>query len=243
MPAVKKTKESSPKLSYKDLITEGLKALNSGKGASRVALKKYVKDNHPDVSSASLFDSYFNNAIKKGVETKDFQFPKGPSGVLKLVKKTTSTTTTTKPKEEKKVTKKTTTSTNKSGNSKSAPSTASASSKKKAAPKKVTKTPSPAAKATKAKPAAKKNDKGVTYREMVLNGVISMNNGKGASRTALKKYIKDKYPTNVEKVVNFDYLVNTAIKKGVESGELSQPSGPSGMVKILKKGRESVKTH
>lgn len=238
MPAVKKSKESS-KLSYKDLITEGLKSLNNGKGASRVALKKYVKDTHPDVASASLFDSYFNNAIKKGVETKDFQLPKGPSGILKLVKKT-STTTSAKPKEEKKkVTKKSTTPAKSSSSAK--PTKASASAKK-APAKKVTKSSTTATK-SKAKTPAKKSEKNVTYKEMVLNGVLSMNNGKGASRTALKKYIKEQYPANVEKVGNFDYLVNSAIKKGVESGELSQPSGPSGMVKILKKGRESIKTN
>lgn len=228
MPAVKKSKESSPKLSYKDIITEGLKSLNNGRGASRFALKKYVKDNHPDVAGAALFDSYFNNAIKKGVETKDFQLPKGPSGILKLVKKTTTSTSTTKPKEEKKVTKK-------SG----AGATKSTSKKV----KKVAKPTTAAAKSKAKTPAKTPAKKSVTYREMVLKGIISMNNGKGASRTALKKYIKEQYPTNVEKVGNFDYLVNTAIKKGVESGELSQPSGPSGMVKILKKGRESAKAH
>lgn len=227
--AVKKvTKDTKP--GYKNLIIEGLKALNNGKGASRVALKKYIKDNHSDVASVSLFDSYFNNAIKKGIDSKEFHFPKGPSGVLKLVKPASTSTTTKAKTTDKKVTKKSTAS--KASEKKTpAKKTATATTKKVTKPKKDEK-----------KKTTQKKSSAITYREMILTGVLSMNNGKGASRMALKKFIKDKYPTNVEKVVNFDYLVNNAIKKGVESGELSQPSGPSGMVKILKKGKESIKS-
>nr|BAE44822.1 hypothetical protein [Candida albicans] len=53
--------------------------------SSRQALKKYVQSNN-DIKTAN-FDSLFNTALRKGVETGDFLQPKGPSGPVKLAKK------------------------------------------------------------------------------------------------------------------------------------------------------------
>ena len=88
--AIKKTtakKEEASSKSYRELIIEGLTALKERKGSSRPALKKFIKENYPIVGSASNFDLYFNNAIKKGVEAGDFEQPKGPAGAVKQAKK------------------------------------------------------------------------------------------------------------------------------------------------------------
>lgn len=79
--AIKKTtakKEEASSKSYRELIIEGLTALKERKGSSRPALKKFIKENYPIVGSASNFDLYFNNAIRKGVEAGDFEQPKDP---------------------------------------------------------------------------------------------------------------------------------------------------------------------
>lgn len=103
--------------------------------SSRQALKKYVQSNN-DIKAAN-FDSLFNTALRKGVETGDFLQPKGPSGPVKLAKKEKPASSAT----SAKVTKKTTT-------KKAAAPKKAATKKAAAAPKKVTK---PAKKATKAK--------------------------------------------------------------------------------------------
>ncbi|EGW29861.1 uncharacterized protein SPAPADRAFT_144325, partial [Spathaspora passalidarum NRRL Y-27907] len=51
-------------------------------------------------------------------------------------------------------------------------------------------------------------------------------------RQALKKYVQS---NNDIKTANFDALFNTALRKGVESGDFLQPKGPSGPVKAAKK--------
>jgi histone H1/5 len=53
---------------------------------SRPALKKYIKANYKGVDT-DRFDGLFNQAIKRGGESKEFEFPKGPSGTVKLAKK------------------------------------------------------------------------------------------------------------------------------------------------------------
>nr|1YQA_A Chain A, Histone H1 [Saccharomyces cerevisiae] len=74
----------------------------------------------------------------------------------------------------------------------------------------------------------------LTYKEMILKSMPQLNDGKGSSRIVLKKYVKDTYPI-VGSASNFDYLFNSAIKKCVENGELVQPKGPSGIIKLNKK--------
>jgi histone H1/5 len=53
---------------------------------SRPGLKKYIKANYKGTDGAQ-FDRLFNLALKKGEAAKEFSFPKGPSGTVKLVKK------------------------------------------------------------------------------------------------------------------------------------------------------------
>lgn len=215
---VTKSSTSTPaSKSYKELITEAAKTLKSRNGSSRPALKKYIKENYPTVGKASNFDHYFNAAIKKGVDSGDFVQPKGPSGTLKLVKKPAAPATTTSAPAAKKVTKA-----------------------KTPAVKKVTKAKAPAAKKV-TKPKAKAVSTGsLTYKEMIIKSILSINNGKGSSRLAVKKHMKDEYSNKLNSVKNFDHLFNAAIRKAVESGDLAQPKGPSGIIKVLKKGKTTV---
>ncbi|CCH59247.1 hypothetical protein TBLA_0B04090 [Henningerozyma blattae CBS 6284] len=252
-----KKKEDHQK-SYKELITEALISLKeTRKGSSRQSLKKYIKENYPKIGSAPNFDVYFNNAVKKGVETEDFMQPKGPSGPLKLAKKepspsstpkkeATSTTTTsivTTPVESKLKVKATKAVTDKKVSKKSSSSSSTTASTTTSSDKKITKKSTSIAASKeksksksqkpKSKPSSSSSSSTPTYKDMIIKAIQSTNNGKGSSRTALKKYIKDNY-SNVSST-HFDNLFNSAVRKGVESGVLAQPKGPSGVIKIQKK--------
>ena len=222
--AIKKTtakKEEASSKSYRELIIEGLTALKERKGSSRPALKKFIKENYPIVGSASNFDLYFNNAIKKGVEAGDFEQPKGPAGAVKLAKKKSPEV-----KKEKEVSQKP----KQAAPSLSATTSNAKAASKKLAPKKVVKKKSPTVTAKKAS-----SPSSLTYKEMILKSMPQLNDGKGSSRIVLKKYVKDTFSSKLKTSSKFDYLFNSAIKKCVENGELVQPKGPSGIIKLNKK--------
>ncbi|AJW09592.1 BMC_2a_G0054350.mRNA.1.CDS.1 [Saccharomyces cerevisiae] len=222
--AIKKTtakKEEASSKSYRELIIEGLTALKERKGSSRPALKKFIKENYPIVGSASNFDLYFNNAIKKGVEAGDFEQPKGPAGAVKLAKKKSPEV-----KKEKEVSPKP----KKAATSVSVTASKAKAASTKLAPKKVVKKKSPTVTAKKAS-----SPSSLTYKEMILKSMPQLNDGKGSSRIVLKKYVKDTFSSKLKTSSNFDYLFNSAIKKCVENGELVQPKGPSGIIKLNKK--------
>ena len=222
--AIKKTtakKEEASSKSYSELIIEGLTALKERKGSSRPALKKFIKENYPIVGSASNFDLYFNNAIKKGVEAGDFEQPKGPAGAVKLAKKKSPEV-----KKEKEVSPKP----KQAATSVSATASKAKAASTKLAPKKVVKKKSPTVTAKKAS-----SPSSLTYKEMILKSMPQLNDGKGSSRIVLKKYVKDTFSSKLKTSSNFDYLFNSAIKKCVENGELVQPKGPSGIIKLNKK--------
>ncbi|CAI4824511.1 BAF_collapsed_G0055700.mRNA.1.CDS.1 [Saccharomyces cerevisiae] len=222
--AIKKTtakKEEASSKSYRELIIEGLTALKERKGSSRPALKKFIKENYPIVGSASNFDLYFNNAIKKGVEAGDFEQPKGPAGAVKLAKKKSPEV-----KKEKEVSPKP----KQAATSVSATASKAKAASTKLAPKKVVKKKSPTVTAKKAS-----SPSSLTYKEMILKSMPQLNDGKGSSRIVLKKYVKDTFSSKLKTSSNFDYLFNSAIKKCVENGELVQPKGPPGIIKLNKK--------
>ncbi|CAI4832446.1 AEG_G0054650.mRNA.1.CDS.1 [Saccharomyces cerevisiae] len=222
--AIKKTtakKEEASSKSYRELIIEGLTALKERKGSSRPALKKFIKENYPIVGSASNFDLYFNNAIKKGVEAGDFEQPKGPAGAVKLAKKKSPEV-----KKEKEVSPKP----KQAATSVSATASKAKAASTKLAPKKVVKKKSLTVTAKKAS-----SPSSLTYKEMILKSMPQLNDGKGSSRIVLKKYVKDTFSSKLKTSSNFDYLFNSAIKKCVENGELVQPKGPSGIIKLNKK--------
>ncbi|RLV89681.1 hypothetical protein JA1_005054 [Spathaspora sp. JA1] len=67
---------------------------------------------------------------------------------------------------------------------------------------------------------------------MIKSAVVALKERNGSSRQALKKYVQS---NNDIKTGNFDALFNTALRKGVETGDFLQPKGPSGPVKVAKK--------
>ncbi|KUI72359.1 Histone H1 [Cytospora mali] len=181
--AATKSKAPASHPSYQDMISEAITQLKDRNGSSRQSLKKYVKANYNiQASTDAMFDSLFNRALKKGVETGHFVQPKGASGGTKLAKKSApvkkeAATKEKKPAAEKKegakkpaakkaAPKKEGAATKKAA----APKKAAASTTKKAAPKKKTEAPAVVdkptaltktksgrvAKTTAAKPAAKK---------------------------------------------------------------------------------------
>ncbi|CCD25037.1 histone H1 NDAI_0E02200 [Naumovozyma dairenensis CBS 421] len=251
----KKESSSSPSgsKSYKEIIIEGLNALKSRKGVSRPSLKKYVKENYPNMASSTAFDHHFNSAIKRGVESGVFAQPKGPSGTLKLVaptptssstaKKSTTPSATSSSAEEsdkekkpvKKAKKTTTTTTTTTTGATTKTTTATKNTKGAATTTKKVSKPSTAKKGK----SSLSSSGSPSYREMIIKSILALNEGKGSSRPALKNYIKDEY-SNTKDKSNFDNLFNAAIRKGVENGELSQPKGPSGVIKVSKKGKSLI---
>lgn len=218
-------KKNEPAKSYKELIVEALIALGDRKGSSRPAIKKYIKEKYPSVGSAGGFDSYFNNAIKKGIELKEFELPKGPSGTLKLNKKNEDTDGKRKVETRGRPRKGDTRESKK--NETNPESNEKLGGKSKTDGQKKVEKPQSKPK-SKAAPS-------LTYKEMIVNGILQLNNGKGSSRPALKKFVRDQYKNEIKANSNFDHLFNSALKKGLESGDLHQPKGPSGVVKVIKK--------
>ncbi|CAR28537.1 hypothetical protein ZYGR_0S01700 [Zygosaccharomyces rouxii] len=228
-------KKNEPAKSYKELVVEALISLDDRRGSSRPAVKKYIKEKYPSVGSVAAFDSYFNNAIKKGVELKEFELPKGPSGTLKLVKKIDSSD------ENGKVEIRRSSRQAKSEEAKklSTNSNSTANEKSRGRPKPNNNNN----KVKVEKPQPKTKSKVVpspTYKEMIISGILQLNDGKGSSRSALKKFVKDQYKNEIKASSNFDHLFNSALRKGIESGDLHQPKGPSGIVKVLKKKKAST---
>jgi len=93
MPPKKATAATTKKASapaehapYKDMIKEAILQLKERNGSSRQAIKKYVLNNNKGIKESN-FDTQFNAAIKRGVNSGEFHQPKGPSGPVKLQKK------------------------------------------------------------------------------------------------------------------------------------------------------------
>ncbi|EDO17173.1 hypothetical protein Kpol_1072p43 [Vanderwaltozyma polyspora DSM 70294] len=71
------------------------------------------------------------------------------------------------------------------------------------------------------------------YRDLIKEGLVSLNDKKGSSRLALKNFIKKNYPV-VYSAPTFTYHFNSAINKGVEAKLFNLPKGPAGTVKLTK---------
>lgn len=72
----------------------------------------------------------------------------------------------------------------------------------------------------------------MTYKDMIKSAIISLKERAGSSRQAVKKYISSHFQI---KTATFDSLFNSALRKGVEAGDFSQPKGPSGPIKVVRK--------
>lgn len=230
--------KNEPVKSYKELIVEALISLNDRKGSSRPAVKKYIKEKYPSVGAAAGFDSYFNNAVKKGVELEEFKLPKGPSGTLKLIKKSDSSSEKAKTETRGRPRKTSPEPTKSNSTNSGLNHTFESNERSRGRPKannnsskaRVEKPPKP-------KPRAVPSP---TYKEMIISGIQQLNNGKGSSRSALKKFVRDRYKNEIKASSNFDHLFNSALKRGIESGDLHQPKGPSGIVKMLKRKKTNA---
>ncbi|AEY95613.1 FACR095Wp [Eremothecium gossypii FDAG1] len=72
------------------------------------------------------------------------------------------------------------------------------------------------------------------YKDLIVEAVVSLAERGGSSRQAIKKFIRDKYAVGAK----FDGQFNLAVKRGLEAGELAQPKGPAGSIKLLKKAAQ-----
>jgi len=71
------------------------------------------------------------------------------------------------------------------------------------------------------------------YKDMIKEAISQLKERNGSSRQAIKKYISSNFKGIKES--NFDTQFNAALKRGVTSGDFTQPKGPSGPVKLQKK--------
>jgi len=81
-----------------------------------------------------------------------------------------------------------------------------------------------------------------SYKNMIKDAIIQLKDRNGSSRQAIKKYVQanNKLSATTPKV--FDSMFNRSLKSGVESGDFTQPKGPSGPVKVAKKGAPATKS-
>ncbi|SCU93633.1 LAME_0F04478g1_1 [Lachancea meyersii CBS 8951] len=89
------------------------------------------------------------------------------------------------------------------------------------------------------KPTAKAKSPLPTYKEMIMEGIASLSERNGSSRQALKKHIAGKYAVGE----GFENHFNLAVRRGIESGDFSQPKGPSGPLKVVKKPTNPKSEH
>ena len=99
--------------------------------------------------------------------------------------------------------------------------------------------PSPKKSAPKKKPAPKKSADHPKYIDMIKAAIVALKERNGSSRQAIVKYIK----ANFKVGDNADVHVKLALKRGVTSGDLSQPkgTGASGSFKVVKKAEPKPK--
>ncbi|KAI9882884.1 MAG: coq1 putative hexaprenyl diphosphate synthase [Watsoniomyces obsoletus] len=81
-----------------------------------------------------------------------------------------------------------------------------------------------------------------SYKDMIKDAILNLKERNGSSRQALKKYIQANNNINVPSTKTFDSLFNRTLKAGVDSGDFAQPKGPSGPVKLAKKGSKPATT-
>lgn len=72
---------------------------------------------------------------------------------------------------------------------------------------------------------------------MITEAIVSLAERGGSSRQALKSFIKEKYPVGE----NFDTQFNLAVKRGLETEFFSQPKGPAGSIRLVKKPKAESK--
>ncbi|KAI5949329.1 hypothetical protein KGF54_005564 [Candida jiufengensis] len=80
--------------------------------------------------------------------------------------------------------------------------------------------------------------KTTSYKDMIKTAILTLKERNGSSRQSLKKYVQ----SNNDVKGNFESLFNSALRKGVASGEFIQPKGPSGPVKLNKSTAPSTET-
>lgn len=73
-----------------------------------------------------------------------------------------------------------------------------------------------------AKPKAKKVSTGPKTTDMVVEAIAALNDRKGASVPAIKKYIVEKYAADPSML---KHRLKKALEKGIESGQIVRPKG------------------
>lgn len=70
-----------------------------------------------------------------------------------------------------------------------------------------------------------------SYQQMISKAISTLKERTGSSRQSIKKYVVSQYKLDESKA---NHLINSAIKKGADSGSFVLPKGASGRVKLSK---------
>ncbi|CAG8523854.1 27130_t:CDS:2 [Dentiscutata erythropus] len=78
-----------------------------------------------------------------------------------------------------------------------------------------------------------------TYEKMIEDAILTLNERRGSSRQAIKKYLFETYElTDIPATYT---RINTAIRKGVANGKFKYSKGPSSKIGLVKKPKRAKK--
>ncbi|CAG8749929.1 6907_t:CDS:2, partial [Cetraspora pellucida] len=75
-----------------------------------------------------------------------------------------------------------------------------------------------------------------TYEKMIEDAILMLNERRGSSRQAIKKYLFEKYE-ELSNIPGTNTRINTAIRKGVANGKFKYSKGPASRIGLVKKPR------
>lgn len=73
----------------------------------------------------------------------------------------------------------------------------------------------------------------INLREMIIQGITTINDGKGTSRNRLKEYVMEEFFFGMDEALDeLDELLDDEINNCIDKGDLVEPDGPNGLIRI-----------
>ncbi|CAG8540652.1 2341_t:CDS:2 [Gigaspora margarita] len=72
-----------------------------------------------------------------------------------------------------------------------------------------------------------------TYEKMIEDAILTLNERRGSSRQAIKKYLFETY--KLDDIPGTYTRINTVIRKGIANGKFKYSKGPSSRIGLVKK--------
>jgi len=81
-----------------------------------------------------------------------------------------------------------------------------------------------------------------SYKDMIKEAIVNLKERNGSSRQSIKKYVQANNKLGTTTDAALSKHISQALASGEKSGEFARPKGPSGPVKLVKKGTAPAKT-